>query len=71
MISLPIVRGPVRGALRHITASGEITTRIRLTGLRWPVAVAWSGDGSVAVAGSVLDDVHVPQASVIVVRNPH
>jgi len=59
------------GALRHITATGETTTRLRLSGLCWPVAVARSGDGSVAVAGSALDDGRVPEACVMGVSNPH
>jgi streptogramin lyase len=53
------------GALRRIDHSGASTTPLRLSGRRFPVAVASAPDGKVVAAAVVLDDVHRPQVCLI------
>lgn len=53
------------GALRRIDHSGASTTRLRLSGRRWPVAVASAPHGRMVVAIVVLDDVRRPRACLI------
>lgn len=54
------------GALRRISPAGESQTTLRLAGMRWPVAVALGTDGMLVVAGAALDDVHTPEACLLI-----
>ena len=56
------------GALRRIDRSGLSITPLRISGRRWPVAVARALGGALIVAVAVLDDVHRPHASLISVE---
>jgi len=49
------------GAVRRIEQTGVSTTTLRLTGRRWPGAMALTPDGEVVVVAVVLDDVRLPQ----------
>ena len=53
------------GALRRIDHSGASTTRLRLSGRNWPVAVVTTPHGTIVAAIAVLDDVHHPRACLI------
>ncbi len=50
-------------AVRHIT-TGE-TTALRLSGLRWPAAVAMGDDGTLIVGGHALTDGHMSESCVM------
>lgn len=55
------------GALRRIDPSGASTTHLRLSGRRFPVAVASGSRGKVVVGAVVLDDLCRPQACLFTV----
>lgn len=56
------------GALRHITDVGMSTTELLLSGLRWPVVVALSENGTPVVAGTGFKKNLASESCVIVVR---
>ena len=52
--------------VRHLSAAGESTTELRLSGLRWPTAVSLRPNGSLAVAGAALVDAQMSEACVMI-----
>lgn len=56
------------GVLRRIDTEGEGETRLRLSGRRWPVAVALRGDGAPVLAIAALYDERAPEACLTVLE---